>query len=266
MDNKKETNNSTNNEVKEVTNKEETPQVITPTNENVVNSTPQDNSKPQVVEVKTNNTNEVNQQKVDNNSDNTVPTSVKPEENKDNKKSGHPVFLVLLMIFLFAFVYFLPEITNYVTNYMNEKNGVNELKSGTMTCTYSDSTDELDYNYELTLTYEKNRLKRSRMVTTNRLSDTATDSNILTERENSCEFLRTVLEENDIGMTASCSVSAAVQVTTQTIDYKTLDMDFISNNITEFEGFYPEYELNESVTEIGNELESNGYTCERNER
>ena len=267
MDNKKETNNSTNNEVKEVTNKEETPQVITPTNENIVNSTPQDNSKPQVVEVKTNNTNEVNQQKVDNNnSDNTVPTSVKPEENKDNKKSGHPVFLVLLMIFLFAFVYFLPEITNYVTNYMNEKNGVNELKSGTMTCTYSDSTDELDYNYELTLTYEKNRLKRSRMVTTNRLSDTATDSNILTERENSCEFLRTVLEENDIGMTASCSVSAAVQVTTQTIDYKTLDMDFISNNITEFEGFYPEYELNESVTEIGNELETNGYTCERNER
>ena len=149
---------------------------------------------------------------------------------------------------------------------MNEKNGVNELKSGIMTCTYNDSTDNIDYNYELTLNYEKNRLKRSRMVTTNRLSDTATDGNVLTERQNSCEFLRTVLEENDIGMTASCSISAAVQVTTQTIDYKALNMDFITSNITEFEGFYPEYELNESVTEIANELESNGYKCERNER
>lgn len=257
MDNKNE--NTTNNKV-------ETPQIITPTNDNVVNSTPQDNSKPQVVEV--NNTtvdSEVNEQEVDA-SNNTVPTNVKPENNKNNKKSGHPVFLVLLMIFLFAFVYFLPEITDYITNYMNEKNGVNELKSGTMTCTYKDSTDSIDYSYELTLNYEKNRLKKSRMVTTNRLSDTATDSNVLSDKEDSCEFLRTVLEENDIGMTASCSVSAAVQVTTQTIDYKTLDMDFITSNIAEFEGFYPEYELNESVTEIGNELESNGYSCVRNER
>lgn len=264
MDNKNE--NTTNNKV-------ETPQVITPTNLNVVSSTPQDNNKPQVVEVgNTTVNNQVKEQKVDtgnqnNNNDNTVPTSLKPENNNDgNKKSGHPVFLVLLMIFLFAFVYFLPEITDYVTNYMNEKNGVNELKSGIMTCTYNDSTDNIDYNYELTLNYEKNRLKRSRMVTTNRLSDTATDGNVLTERQNSCEFLRTVLEENDIGMTASCSISAAVQVTTQTIDYKALNMDFITSNITEFEGFYPEYELNESVTEIANELESNGYKCERNER
>ena len=264
MDNKNE--NTTNNKV-------ETPQVVTPTNLNVVSSTPQDNNKPQVVEVgNTTVNNQVKEQKVDtgnqnNNNDKTVPTSLKPENNNGgNKKSGHPVFLVLLMIFLFAFVYFLPEITDYITNYMNEKNGVNELKSGIMTCTYNDSTDNIDYNYELTLNYEKNRLKRSRMVTTNRLSDTATDGNVLTERQNSCEFLRTVLEENDIGMTASCSISAAVQVTTQTIDYKALNMDFITSNITEFEGFYPEYELNESVTEIANELESNGYKCERNER
>lgn len=264
MDNKNE--NTTNNKL-------ETPQIITPTNENVISSTPQDNNKPQVVEVdNTTVNNQIKEQKVDtgnqnNNNDNTVPTSVKPENNNDdNKKSGHPVFLVLLMIFLFAFVYFLPEITDYVTNYMNEKNGVNELKSGIMTCTYKDSTDNIDYNYELTLDYEKNRLKKSKMVTTNRLSDTATDGNVLTERQNSCEFLRTVLEENDIGMTASCSISAAVQVTTQTIDYKTLNMDFITSNITEFEGFYPEYELNESVTEIANELETNGYKCERNER
>lgn len=243
---------------------EETPKVITPGTENI------ENNKPKIVEVT--NTNEVNQKTVDvntsqNNTDNAVPTSVQIEENTTGKqKKGHPVFLVLLMIFLFAFVFFLPDITNFITDYMNEKTGANELKSGTMSCTFNTSTDNLDYAYDFSFKYDKNRLKSSRMTTTSRLADTATDSSILTERENSCEFLKTVLDENDIGMTADCSVSAAVQITTQNIDYEKLDMDFITDNITEFEGFYPEYELDESVTTIEQELENSGYTCERNER
>ena len=255
MDNKNNNNENIN---------EETPKVITPGTDNV------ENNKPQIVEVT--NTNEVNQKTVEtntsqNNTDNKVPTSVQIEENTTGKKKkGHPVFLVLLMIFLFAFVFFLPDITNFITDYMNEKTGVNELKSGMMSCSFRNSTDNLDYTYDLSFKYEKNRLKSSRMTTTNRLSDTATDDSVLTERENSCEFLQTVLEENNIGMTADCSVSAAVQVTTQNIDYEKLDMDFITDNITEFEGFYPEYELDESVTTIEQELENSGYTCERNER
>ena len=255
MDNKNNNNENIN---------EETPKVITPGTDNV------ENNKPQIVEVT--NTNEVNQKTVEtntsqNNTDNAVPTSVQIKENTTGKKKkGHPVFLVLLMLFLFGFVFFLPDITNFITDYMNEKTGVNELKSGTMSCTFRNSTDNLDYTYDLSFKYEKNRLKSSRMTTTNRLSDTATDDSVLTERENSCEFLKTVLDENDIGMTADCSVSAAVQVTTQNIDYEKLDMDFITDNITEFEGFYPEYELDESVTTIEQELENSGYTCERNER
>ena len=245
-------------------NNEETPKVITPGTDNV------ENNKPQIVEVT--NTNEVNQKTVEtntsqNNTDNKVPTSVQIEENTTGKKKkGHPVFLVLLMLFLFGFVFFLPDITNFITDYMNEKTGVNELKSGTMSCTFRNSTDNLDYTYDLSFKYEKNRLKSSRMTTTSRLADTATDNSILTERENSCDFLKTVLDENNIGMTADCSVSAAVQITTQNIDYEKLDMDFITDNITEFEGFYPEYELDESVTTIEQELENSGYTCERNER
>ena len=255
MDNKNNNNENIN---------EETPKVITPGTDNV------ENNKPQVVEVT--NTNEVNQKTVEtntsqNNTDNKVPTSVQIEENTTGKqKKGHPVFLVLLMIFLFAFVFFLPDITNFITDYMNKSTGANELKSGTMTCTFSNSTENINYNYDFSFKYEKNRLKSSRMTTTSRLADTATDNSILTEKNNSCEFLKTVLDENDIGMTADCSVSAAVQVTTQNIDYEKLDMDFITDNITEFEGFYPEYELNQSVTTIEQELENSGYTCERNER
>lgn len=235
--------------------------------------TTQADNKPQVVEANSddNNTKEVDQKVVDNKSNetstnDTIPTAVKVEENATGKqKKGHPIFLILLMLALFAFVYFLPDITAYVTNYINEKTGVNELKSGRMTCTYTNATDNINYNYEATFNYEKNRLKSSTMVTTNRLADTATDTGILAERENACEALKTVLDENNIGMTASCSVSAAVQVTTQTINYEILNMDFITSNIAEFEGFYPDYELDQSVTTIEQELENRGYTCNRNE-
>ena len=226
--------------------------------ENTVLTTPQDNNTPQVVEV--NNTKEVTK--------NVTNKEVIVEKNskKKKEKKGHPIFLILLLIFLFAFVYFLPDITKFITDYQNDKNGVNELKSGTMTCTFNNSTNNIDYNYKFTFNYEKKRLKKSTRVTTNRLADAATDNKYLQEKEDACQFLKTVLDENDIGMSATCSVSAAVQVTTQNIDYKKLDLDFISDNIAEFEGFYPEYELNESVTTIENDLENSGYKCERIER
>ena len=132
---------------------EDAPKIITPGTDNV------ENNKPQVVEVT--NTNEVNQKTVEtntsrNNTDNKVPTSVQIEENTTGKqKKGHPVFLVLLMIFLFAFVFFLPDITNFITDYMNKSTGANELKSGTMTCTFSNSTENINYNYDFSFKYEK---------------------------------------------------------------------------------------------------------------
>ena len=62
----------------------------------------------------------------------------------------------------------------------------NELKSGNMTCTYSNNTENINYNYELSFKYKKNRLNSSRMTTTSRLSDTATDNSFLKEKNNSC--------------------------------------------------------------------------------
>ncbi len=266
MDNKNE-NKQVNPDTTKINNNIETPKEIIPTNINSNEEQPKSALKENQVQQ----TNQIknNEGEIPSNHDSKeeqIPTSAKIEENTTGaKKKGHPVFLILLLLFLFAFVFFLPDITKFITNYKNEKTGVNELKSGTMICSFNNNTDNIDYNYSLTFNYEKNRLKKSTMVTTNRLSDRAADNSVLTNKEESCQLLKTVLDENDIGMTADCSVSATVQVTTQNIDYEKLDLDFISNNIAEFEGFYPEYELNQSVTSIQNDLESNGYTCNRNE-
>ena len=266
MDNKNE-NTNVNNEV----NKEiETPQVVTPLTDNNIDnqSTTSSSVKPQVVEV--NNTEEVKQQVASsdnqNSTDNVVPTAASIEENSTGRpKKGRTVFLVLLMIVLFAFVFFLPEISSFITNYKNEVTGANDLKSGNMTCTMSNTTENLDYTYKLEFNYTENKLKKSTATTTARLSDNATESGILEERQNSCLMLKEVLDDNDIGISASCTVTAAMQETIQNIDYNQLDLDFISTNISEFEGFYPEYELDQSVRAIEKDLESNGYKCERNE-
>ena len=234
MDNKNE-NTNVNNEVnKEV----ETPQVVTPPTDNNIDnqSTTSSSVKPQVVEV--NNTEEVKQQVASSNNqngtDNVVPTAASIDENSTGRpKKGRTVFLVLLMILLFAFVFFLPEISNFITNYKNEVTGANDLKSGNMTCTMSNTTENLDYTYKLEFNYTENKLKKSTATTTARLSDNATESGILEERQNSCLMLKEVLDDNDIGISASCTVTAAMQETIQNIDYIPI-INYYDQNLENF--------------------------------
>lgn len=184
---------------------------------------------------------------------------------EEPKKSNKPIFLVLLLIFLLAFVFFLPDITNFITNYKNKKVGANELKSGNMTCTKSITGSEVNYNYDIVFKYQKNKLRSSTITTVTRLNDNASSVDIIKEKEASCSTLKNVLDSNNIGMTVKCRSSLSMQESIQNIYYKNLDLDYISTNIAEFEGFYPEYEYNESMSVIQNKLESSGYKCERNE-
>ena len=264
-------NNDTNQKNNTNNTTQETPTVIKP---QVVNIEQQ----PQEVEqVKTTDTNTSNNTTVNNNPNsnstanntttNNIPTSVQPEGNKDKStKKGYPVFLIVLMILLFAFVFFLPNITDLVNEYKSQKENENALKSGKMVCTISNSSDTTNLTYSLEFDYTKYKLKKSQITTTSRLSDTAIDTSPLTERQDSCLLLKEVLDSNDIGMSASCSVSATVQTTIQQIDYKKLDLDFISDNIAECEGFYPEYELNQNVRAIEKSLTNSGYKCQKTEK
>lgn len=226
---------------------------------NSVESTPQNVLEPQVVSVE-----EVKEVKEE------VVSSEKEEfeelkKYEDNKKKGHPVFLVLLILFLFVFVFFLPEITNFVTELKNKRNEDSLLKTGNMICTLDVTSNNLDYNYEITFKYTKNKLKSTSSVITSRLNDNAIDSSVLDQKQKACLVLSDALLTDNIGMNAKCSVNAALQKTIQNIDYTKLNMDYITANIGEFEGFYPEYELDQSVRVIEKELVSKGYKCSKNE-
>lgn len=172
--------------------------------------------------------------------------------------------LFLFIIFLFAFVYYLPEISQYIEDYKKAKSGIEDgsMKSGTMTCTLTkDNKDNLSTIYETTFTYTKNRLKKTEQVTSYKLKDDATSTATLDESENECQELKSALTGVS-GIEVSCSKTAVLQKTTQVIDYTKFNADQVTTNIAEYKGFYPEFQLDQSVAGIRKNLEDAGYSCQ----
>lgn len=171
--------------------------------------------------------------------------------------------LFLFIIFLFAFVYYLPEISQYIEDYKKAKSGIEDgsMKSGTMTCTLTkDNKDNLSTIYETTFTYTKNKLKKTEQVTSYKLKDDATSTATLDESENECQELKSALTGVS-GIDVSCSKTAVLQKTTQSIDYTKFNVEKVTTNIAEYKGFYPEFQLDQSVAGIRKNLEDAGYSC-----
>lgn len=175
--------------------------------------------------------------------------------------------LFLFIIFLFAFVYYLPEISQYIEDYKKAKSGIEDgsMKSGTMTCTLTkDNKDNLSTIYETTFTYTKNKLKKTEQVTSYKLKDDATSTSTLDESENECQELKSALTGVS-GIDVSCSKTAVLQKTTQSIDYTKFNAEKVTTNIAEYKGFYPEFQLDQSVAGIRKNLEDAGYSCQTRE-
>lgn len=175
--------------------------------------------------------------------------------------------LFLFIIFLFAFVYYLPEISQYIEDYKKAKSGIEDgsMKSGTMTCTLTkDNKDNLSTIYETTFTYTKNKLKKTEQVTSYKLKDDATSTATLDESENECQELKSALTGVS-GIDVSCSKTAVLQKTTQVIDYTKFNAKEVTTNIAEYKGFYPEFQLDQSVAGIRKNLEDAGYSCQARE-
>lgn len=175
--------------------------------------------------------------------------------------------LFLFIIFLFAFVYYLPEISQYIEDYKKAKSGIEDgsMKSGTMTCTLTkDNKDNLSTIYETTFTYTKNKLKKTEQVTSYKLKDDATSTATLDESENECQELKSALTGVS-GIDVSCSKTAVLQKTTQVIDYTKFNVEKVTTNIAEYKGFYPEFQLDQSVAGIRKNLEDAGYSCQARE-
>ncbi len=195
----------------------------------------------------------------------TLPPVNTVSQDKSQKRKN--IFLVLLIIFLFAFVFFLPDITNLFTRLKNEREESKTktpANDGIMRCYLTKSMTGIDYTVETKLTYKQNKLKKQTIITTYKQKDQTEDSAILLEKKDNCEKLKAALANMD-GMSVSCKLDQFFQETTQEINYQRFNREEMTTNIAEFEGYYPSYALDEDITGIKTKMEQAGYTCTRKE-
>ena len=124
---------------------------------------------------------------------------------------------------------------------------------------------DIDYTVETEFSYENDQLKRTTTTTEYALAAATSDKQVLLDKESSCQRLAATLS-NTTGMSANCRLEEDKQTIIQTIDYAQLDLSYITDHIAEFEGFYPEYELNEDIDTIQTSMEQAGYTCTDTQR
>lgn len=193
-----------------------------------------------------------------------TPEAAKTEVVVKQKSSKFSSFLLILfIIFLFAFVYYLPDISQFIEDYKKEKSGIEDgsMKSGTMTCTLTkENNGDLSTTYEMTLTYTKNKLKKTDQVISYKLTDNAKSTETLSDSQATCQKLKAALAPVE-GVDVACTETAVLQKTTQSIDYTKFNADSFDTNVAEYEGFYPEYQLDQSAVAIRKNLEEAGYSC-----
>lgn len=259
-----------------------TTQPVTPVQQPVVNQAPQQvSSTPQTKVVKVEQVKEVvkevpvapvtNQSQTPPSANNGTVPPAQPEVKtevvvKPKSKIGgifSSLLLIAFIIFLFAFVYYLPQISQYIEDYKKQKSGVEDgsMKTGTMTCTYTrENNEDITTTYDITFSYVKNKLKKSEQVTSYKLIDSATSTATLEDSNKACQNLKTELVGVS-GIDIDCSLTAVLQKTTQTIDYTSFNAKEVETNIAEFKGFYPEYQLDQSIAAIKSNLQDAGYKC-----
>lgn len=166
----------------------------------------------------------------------------------------------ILLAFFIAFVIFLPQITDFVNSKISEAN-TPEITTGTLYCTLSKTTDELDVLVEADFTFINNEVTKLTYVTTY-TGDSTVDSDELQRYNSNCINLKNVAASYD-GVSVSCSLRSGISVEKQIFDYEKMDAEKISAAYTEAGGIYPEYKKGDKISDIESEVTSSGYTCKK---
>ena len=187
----------------------------------------------------------------------------KAKEEKRANSNFKYVMTVILFIGLFALVYFLPDISNYMSAYQaNKAKQNNELiTTGTLTCEMKTYNKKYDLEYESIFSFSDSKLTRL-IYKAKTKGDAVKDSDELTEMNEKCNFLKKQTKNLE-GIVVNCSLSDGTNINTQTLDYKYIDVDKVTASYAEAGGTYPNYKYNDDIDKIEKEMKAAGYTCER---
>lgn len=191
------------------------------------------------------------------------PSIKKAKRKKEKKPSNFKyVMTIILFVGLFAFVYFLPEISHYIAERQYLKNSNDEeINTGTLSCKKSSNDDNYDYNYSFEFTFADSKLLT--LTTTSKTSGSLDeDKEHLEELKDNCDRLKKEVKKLD-GITVTCSLSGYTNTNEQVIRYAEIDKKKLTSSYIEAGGTYPNYKYKQNIDKIEKEMKASGYSCKR---
>lgn len=184
------------------------------------------------------------------------PNSEPPQTNQDNKKGGwfRQVILFAFLIGLVLFVFFLPEISNFMKS-RKTTTKKEEVHSGTLSCIMENESDTSDLTYQAKFNYIDNKLKTSTFTLT--IQD-ENETNI-NQRYISCQNMSNI-SKTITGIDTECRLSENMLIIIENYEHEIIN----KNNLTKFTesgGTYPEFNYQEDVNKVKTKMKKNGYDC-----
>lgn len=200
------------------------------------------------------------------NNNNVPPVTPVPDnqESEENNNKGPSTFAkimtTLLFIFLFAFVYFLGDITEYINTKKLEKQAA-EIANGKLICINEKTTENLDVKISATFTFEDQQITGLTFITTS-TGDKTKDKDELEKLKEDCNLLKTETNNYD-GISVVCSLNNGINSVKQIFDYATLDVDNVKSAYSEAGGIYPQFKYKDDINSVELKMSSSGYKCEK---
>ena len=191
---------------------------------------------------------------------NPQPTNQKKEKD-DGPSTFKRIMAIILFLGFFAMVYFLPEISNMITNYQESKKPKEVITDGVSTCKLSRTSENLDINTIAKFSIINSKLYKLEYITTT-IGDKVEDEEELKKLNNSCETLKLAAGELN-GVTISCSLNNGTNTTKQKLDFEKVNADEVSTAYVEAGGVYPEFKKNDNIDKIESKMRASGYECTR---
>ena len=191
-----------------------------------------------------------------------VKVPVKKVPKKKEPGNFKYYLVIIFFIALFAFVYFLPEISKYMAERAALKNAKTEIiTTGNLDCKKSSSDDKFDYDYKYSFYFQNSKLINliSKVTTSGSLEE---DQEELEKIKNECDLLK---EETDKlkGVEVKCTLDNYSTTTEQELHYADINADKVTNGYIEAGGTYPNYKYKQNINKIEKEMKASGYKCER---
>lgn len=167
---------------------------------------------------------------------------------------------VILFVFLFAFVYFLGDITEYINQRKLEKQTA-EISNGKLICTNTKSTENLDIKINATFAFENKEIISLNYIITS-TGDKIRDKQELEELLSNCKRLQQEVK-NYAGVGVVCSLNNGVNSVKQNFDYSVLDFQKMTSAYAEAGGIYPQFKYKDNINSVESKMIASDYSCEK---